>query len=90
MRKAAFLIPQQSVAELQGIYQVAVVGSDNKVTIKTVKLGPQFHDMWVVESGLQAGEVVIVDGLQRVKTGMTVAPAPFKDTQANALIGDEK
>ena len=58
---------------------------DNKVTIKTVKLGPQFGDMWVVESGLQAGENVIVDGLQRVKTGMTVAPTPFKDTQANAL-----
>ncbi|HTS05772.1 MAG TPA: efflux RND transporter periplasmic adaptor subunit [Candidatus Eisenbacteria bacterium] len=89
VRKDALLIPQQSVAELQGIYQVAVVGSDNKVTIKTVKLGPQFHDMWVVESGLAAGENVIVDGLQRVKTGVTVAPAPFKDTQANALPGDK-
>jgi membrane fusion protein, multidrug efflux system len=85
LRKDALLIPQQSVAELQGIYQVAVVGSDNKVTIKTVKLGPQFHDMWVVESGLQAGENVIVDGLQRVRTGVTVAPVPFKDTQADAL-----
>jgi len=89
VRKDALLIPQQSVAELQGVYQVAVVGSDNKVTIKTVKLGPQFHDMWVVESGLQAGENVIVDGLQRVKTGATVAPAPFKDTQGNALPGDK-
>jgi len=87
--KDALLIPQQSVAELQGFYQVAVVGSDNKVTIKTVKLGPQFHDMWVVESGLGAGENVIVDGLQRVKTGVTVAPAPFKDTQANALPGEK-
>jgi membrane fusion protein (multidrug efflux system) len=89
VRKDALLIPQQSVAELQGIYQVAVVGSDNKATIKTVELGPQFHDMWVVESGLQAGENVIVDGLQRVKTGVTVAPVPFKDTQANALVGEK-
>jgi RND family efflux transporter MFP subunit len=89
VRKDALLIPQQSVAELQGVYQVAVVGSDNKVTIKTVKLGPQFHDMWVVESGLGEGENVIVDGLQRVKTGVTVAPAPFKDTQANALPGEK-
>jgi RND family efflux transporter MFP subunit len=87
--KDALLIPQQSVAELQGIYQVAVVGSDNKVTIKIVKLGPQVHDMWVVESGLQEGENVIVDGLQRVKTGVTVAPVPFKDTQADALKGDK-
>ncbi len=87
VRKGALLIPQQSVSELQGIYQVGVVGSDNKVTIKTVTLGPQSGDMWVVESGLQAGENVIVDGLQRVKTGMTVAPAQFKDTQADAQSG---
>ncbi len=84
VRKNALLVPQQAVSELQGIYQVGVVGQDNKVAIKTVKLGPQFGDMWVVESGLEAGENVIVDGLQRVKTGMTVAPAQFKDTQANA------
>jgi membrane fusion protein (multidrug efflux system) len=81
LRKSAILIPQQAVSELQGVYQIGVVGADNKVTIKTVKLGPQFGDMWVVESGLAAGENVVVDGLQRIKTGMTVAPAPFKNTQ---------
>jgi len=85
--KNAMLIPQQAVSELQGIYQVGVVGADNKVSIKTVKLGPLFSDMWVVESGLQPGENVIVDGLQRVRTGMTVAPTAFKDTQANAVTG---
>jgi membrane fusion protein, multidrug efflux system len=89
VRKGALLIPQQAVSELQGIYQVGVVGSDNKATIKTVTLGPQFGDMWVVESGLQAGENVIVDGFQRVKSGMTVAPTQFKDTQADAPIGDK-
>lgn len=89
VRKGALLIPQQAVSELQGIYQVGVVGQDNKAAIKTVKLGPQSGDMWVVESGLEAGENVIVDGLQRVKTGMTVAPAQFKDTQANAQSGDK-
>jgi membrane fusion protein (multidrug efflux system) len=89
VRKGALLIPQQAVSELQGIYQVGVVGSDNKATIKTMTLGPQFGDMWVVDSGLQAGENVIVDGLQRIKTGMTVAPVPFKDTQANAQSGEK-
>ena len=89
VRKNALLVPQQAVSELQGIYQVGVVGQDNKAAIKTVKLGPQFGDMWVVESGLEAGENVIVDGLQRVKTGMTVAPAQFKDTQANAQSGEK-
>jgi membrane fusion protein (multidrug efflux system) len=87
LRKGALLIPQQSVSELQGVYQVGVVAADNKVTIKTVTLGPQFGDMWVVESGLQAGENVVVDGLQRVKSGMVVAPTHFKDTQANAPAG---
>jgi len=87
LRKGALLIPQQAVSELQGVYQVGVVGADNKVTIKTVKLGPQSGDMWVVESGLQAGDNVVVDGLQRIKTGMTVTPTPFKDTQTTAPTG---
>jgi membrane fusion protein (multidrug efflux system) len=87
LRKGALLIPQQAVSELQGIYQVGVVGGDNKVTVRTIQLGPQFGDMWVVESGLQAGENVVVDGLQRVRSGMTVAPTPYKDTQANAPTG---
>jgi membrane fusion protein (multidrug efflux system) len=87
LRKNALLIPQQSVSELQGVYQVGVVSPDNKVTIKAVKLGPQFGDMWVVESGLQVGDSVVVDGLQRVKSGMTVAPTPFRNTQVNTPTG---
>ena len=89
LRKDALLIPQQCVSELQGVYQVGVVGADNKVTLKTVKLGPLFGDMWIVESGLQPGENVIVDGLQRVRTGLTVAPTVFKDTQSNAMSGEK-
>jgi membrane fusion protein (multidrug efflux system) len=87
VRKGALLIPQQAVSELQGIYQVGVVSADNKVTIKSVKLGPQLVNVWLVESGLQEGDNVVVDGLQRVKDGMTVAPTPFKNTQANAPTG---
>lgn len=87
LRKGALLIPQAAVSELQGVYQVGVVSQDNKVTIKGVTLGPQFADMWVVDSGLQPGENVVVEGLQRVRSGMTVAPTPFKDTQSNAVTG---
>jgi membrane fusion protein (multidrug efflux system) len=87
VRKDALLVPQQAISELQGVYQVGVVGANNNVTIKTVKLGPQIGDEWVVESGLQAGDSVVVEGLQRVKSGMTVAPTPFKDTQANVTTG---
>ena len=85
VRKNALLIHQQSVSELQGVYQVGVVDANNKVTVKAVKLGPQYGDMWVVESGLEPGDTIVVDGLQRVRSGMTVAPTPFKDTQANAV-----
>ena len=52
VRKGALVVPQQAVLELQGIYQVGVVGTDNIVTIKTVKLRPQLADVWLVESGL--------------------------------------
>ncbi len=85
--KDALLIPQQAVSELQGIYQVGVVGADDKVTIQSVKLGPLFGDMWVVDSGLQPGDKVIVDGLQRVRTGVTVSTKPFNDTQAKSVAG---
>jgi membrane fusion protein, multidrug efflux system len=86
-KKNALLVPQRAITELQGIYQVGVVGPDNKVAIKVVKLGPQFGDMWVVESGLAPGDRVVVDGLQRLRDGMVVTPAPFKDTQADATRG---
>jgi membrane fusion protein (multidrug efflux system) len=85
----ALVVPQRSVAELQGIYQVGVVNAENKVTIHQVKTGPQVGDMWVITSGLQPGDKVVVDGLQRVRDGMTVAPQPFKDTQASALKGGD-
>jgi membrane fusion protein, multidrug efflux system len=85
LRRSASLVPQRAVSELQGIYQVGVVSSDNKVTVKTVRLGPQFGDMWVVDTGLQPGENVVVDGLQRVKSGATVTPVAFKDTQAKTV-----
>jgi hypothetical protein len=45
--------------------------------------------MWVVESGLQLSDKVVVEGLQRVKNGMTVSPTPFKDTQATTANGGE-
>jgi membrane fusion protein (multidrug efflux system) len=85
--KGALLVPQQSVSELQGVYQVAVVSDSSVVTIKNIDLGPQAGDMWVVESGLQAGDKVVVDGLQRIKNGMTVAQSPFKNTQVSAGMG---
>ncbi|HEY7113446.1 MAG TPA: efflux RND transporter periplasmic adaptor subunit [Thermoanaerobaculia bacterium] len=74
LKKNAILVPQRAVSELQGSYQVAVVGSDNKATIKVVKTGPVVGNLWVIEEGLKPGDRVVVEGIQRVRSGMTVVP----------------
>lgn len=56
MRKGAFLVPQRAVSELQATYSVGVVGSDSKVEMRSVKMGPRLGALWVVESGLHAGD----------------------------------
>jgi membrane fusion protein, multidrug efflux system len=63
---------------LQGNYQVAVVGSDNKVSIRPVKVGERAGTEWIIEEGLKPGERVIAEGIQKVKAGMTVNPKPLK------------
>ena len=68
------LIPQRAVNELQGVYQVAVVGADNKANVRIVKLGPRIGTSWIVEEGLAAGELVVVEGFSRVKDGQPVTP----------------
>ncbi len=72
MRKSAVLIPQRAVTELQGSYQVAVVGADNKVAVRTVRLGERIGSLAVVEEGVQPGERVIVEGILRARSGVPV------------------
>ena len=84
LKKGAILVPQRAVSELQGSYQVAVVGADNKVTIRVVKTGPVEGSMWVIEEGLKPGDRVVVEGLQRVKSGMTVVPKEASSPAAPA------
>jgi RND family efflux transporter MFP subunit len=73
----ALLIPQRAVSELQGSYQVAVVGDDNKVAIRTVKVGDHVGSDFIIEEGLKAGEQVVAEGVQKVRAGMQVNPKPF-------------
>jgi len=77
-KKGALLVPQRAVTELQGSYQVAVVGKDNKVEIRPVKVGERIGPQWIIEAGLKPGERVVAEGVQRVKAGMTVNPKPLK------------
>ena len=77
-KKGAIMVPQRAVMELQGSYQVAVVGADNKVNIRPVKTGERVDNLWVITSGLKPGERVVVEGLQKVKEGMLVNPKPVE------------
>ena len=72
MKKGAMVIPQEAVTELQGSDQVAVVGDDNKVSIRPVQMGERIGTMWEVNQGLKPGDKVVVQGLQKVRDGSAV------------------
>jgi membrane fusion protein (multidrug efflux system) len=72
----ALLVPQRAVEETQGQYQVAVVGSDNAVSLRNVKPGDKVGDQWIITDGVKAGERVVTEGLQKVKDGMVVITQP--------------
>jgi len=77
--KGALLVPQRCVNELQGQYQIAVVGSDSKVAIRNVKIGERVGSMWIILDGLKPGERVVSEGIQKARAGTvvnaTVVPA---------------
>jgi membrane fusion protein (multidrug efflux system) len=77
IKKGALVVPQRAVTEIQGKYVVAVVGPENKVAIRPVKVGAWFGQLWVIEEGLKAGEKVVAEGTQKVRDGMPVSPKPF-------------
>ena len=74
LKKGAILVPQRAVQEMQGIYNVAVVGGDDTVELRMVKPAERIGTLWVIDSGLKASERVVVEGLQKVRTGVKVKP----------------
>jgi len=83
VKKGALLVPQRAVQELQNLYSLAVVGPDNKVAFRNVKVGPRVDSLWVIEEGLKPGEKVVVEGLQRVREGAVVTPRPAPPQSAS-------
>jgi membrane fusion protein, multidrug efflux system len=83
IRKGALLVPQRAVSELQGGYQVVVVGSDNKAHIRPVKVAERIEDLWIIEKGLKPGERVIAEGLQKVREGTPVTVEKFQYQPGN-------
>ena len=76
-KKGALLVPQRAVTELQGSYQVAVLGTDNRIDIRTVKAGDLAGSFWIIDEGLKPGERIVVEGVQKVKQGIAVTAKPF-------------
>ena len=72
IEKNAIVIPQRCVMELQGTHSVYVVSDSNKVETRQITTGHKFDDYWIITKGLNKNEKVVIDALQKVKSGMVV------------------
>jgi RND family efflux transporter MFP subunit len=77
--KNAFLVPQAAVIEVQSQYQLFVVGSDNKATVRPVKVGDRVGTNWIITEGLKPGERVVVEGIQKMQTFAAQRPELAKE-----------
>jgi membrane fusion protein (multidrug efflux system) len=75
-RKDATVVPQRAVQEVQGSYQVAVVGPDDTVEFRSVTVGPRTGIDWVIDKGIEPGDRVVVEGLQKIRAGAKVVAKP--------------
>ena len=78
-RKNAILVPQRAVSEVMYKHFVSIVNSENKVEMKEVKLGARIGRLWMVESGLDGTETIVVEGIQKVRTGTSVKTEPMTE-----------
>ena len=79
----ALIVPERALLDLQGNYQLGVVGADNKAEIRPVKIGPRYNRQVVITEGLKDGEKVIVEGMQKVRPGMVLSPKPYEEPKAD-------
>ncbi|MGA2751945.1 MAG: efflux RND transporter periplasmic adaptor subunit [Verrucomicrobiota bacterium] len=77
VNRGALLVPQRAVSELQGTYQVDVVDADNKVHIQPVTVGERSGSLWTIEQGVEPGQRIVVEGLQKIRDGILVSPTNF-------------
>lgn len=82
-KKGALLVPQRAVSELQGIYNVAVVKPDDTVDLRMVKPAERIGNLWVIDQGLQAGDRIVVEGVQKVRAGLKVTPVAATSSEAD-------
>jgi len=86
----AMVVPQQAVIDMQGTAQLAVVGKDNVVAVKNVILGPVSGELQVITSGVNVGDSIVVEGIQKARNGITVNPKPFAPPATGTTTGTPK
>ncbi|MEZ0175180.1 MAG: efflux RND transporter periplasmic adaptor subunit [Candidatus Reddybacter sp.] len=86
VQKDAILVPQRSISELQGNFSVFVVGSQGEVEQRKVEVGAKTNQLQIIISGLKPGEQVVLEGVQKIKNGMTISPrlTDFEETAVSA------
>jgi membrane fusion protein (multidrug efflux system) len=89
-KPGAILVPQRAVQELQNLRSVAVVDASNKVGFRNITVGQRVDSLWVVSEGLKPGDKVVVEGLQRIRDGMTVVAKPAPEPVATSGVADTK
>jgi membrane fusion protein (multidrug efflux system) len=87
LREGALLVPQRAVSELQGTFRVFVVDGQGKVAMRDVELGPRIDRFTIVESGLEPGESIAIEGLLRLQDGMTITAKPTKLDEVGNIVG---
>jgi len=76
--KDALLVPQRAINDMQGKMQIAVIGQDGKVDLRIVETGPTYASMQVITKGVESGENVVVEGMQKLRQGMVVKTTPWQ------------
>lgn len=84
VERNAVLVPQRAVSELQGTYQLMVLKSDSTVAVQPVEVGPRVDSLWLIQRGLRADQLVIVEGAQKARPGIKVTARPYQPTAQKA------
>src|SRR2546428_8942244 len=84
VRKNALMIPQRAVQDVQGVHQVAVIGPDETVDMRAVKVDARVGSLWIVTDGLKPGEQVVIEGGDRVRAGQKVRLASSAPSETSA------
>jgi membrane fusion protein, multidrug efflux system len=87
--KDAVIVPQRAVSEVQGSYQLGIIGTDGKAELRPVKVGARIGSDWVISSGLKTGEKVVVEGLQKLKAGAPVNAKPWTPPSEKTVAASE-